>query len=439
VTTRALRVLQVAHGWPPERLGGVELYVQALHGALQARGVESRVFCAGAASGRWPDRLQVRGPLPHPDSWAATLLRPDVEHAFHTWLAEFQPDLVHFHHLTHLSLGLVQRARAAGAVPVWTLHDYWLHCPRGQLVDRALRRCPGPSPARCARCVGGQIALDPVVAVARGILPEPPDRIRVLLREGLGHLRRARLAEGVRLRQRLVTNALGRIARFAAPSRDLAERCARLGIPAERIDLVELPLIQEVRPAPPPGSGPVRFLFVGSLIPTKGPHLLLEAFARLPAGAATLRLVGPCHPTDLDPGYAARLVRRAAELPGVRLDPPFLPGDAQSVLDEADVFVLPSLWEENSPLVLREARAAGLRVVASRRGGVAELVPGARLFEPEAHGALPEALAAECRRGRGRVPPQPSPTPAQHAAEVEAWYRRRLKAPLREDRGDPWV
>ncbi|MFH1467287.1 MAG: glycosyltransferase [Pseudomonadota bacterium] len=422
----ALRVVLVAHGWPPERIGGVELYVRALHEALVARGVGAHVFCAAAAPGRWADRVQVRGPLPHPRSWEDTLLRPDVEHVFRTWLAEIRPQVVHFHHLTHLSLGLVQQARAAGALPLLTLHDYWLFCPRGQLVDRTLRRCPGPSPARCARCVGGQLALAPMVAAARRLLPEPPEGLRVAMREGLGRLRRPHLEDGVRLRQRLVANALGRVARIASPSRDLAARAARLGIPAGRIDLLDLPLVHHVRPAPPPGEGPLRFLFVGSLIPTKGPHLLLEAFARLPAGAATLRLVGPAPPGDLDPGYAARLVRRAAEIPGVRLDPPFLPGEVQAVLDEADVFVLPSLWEENSPLVLREARAAGLRVVASQRGGVPELVPGARLFEPEAPGTLAACLAAECRRGRSRVPPVGSPTPDQHAAEVEGWYRRCL-------------
>ncbi len=168
----------------------------------------------------------------------------------------------------------------------------------------------------------------------------------------------------------------------------------------------------------------MRFLFLGSLIPTKGPHLLLEAFASLPAGAATLHIAGPAPKLDLDPSYAERLASRARELPGVTLEPAFAPGEVQRRLDSADVLVLPSLWEENSPLVLREATAAGLRVVASQRGGIAELVPDARLFEPDVHLALSTALAAEVRRGRGRREPVHWEQPLEHAAEVLSWYHR---------------
>jgi glycosyltransferase involved in cell wall biosynthesis len=80
-------------------------------------------------------------------------------------------------------------------------------------------------------------------------------------------------------------------------------------------------------------------------------------------------------------------------------------GEARSsVYAEADVLVLPSTWEENSPLVAREAAAAGLRIVASRVGGLPELVPGARWVPPGDADALREALREEVRQGRGRIP-----------------------------------
>jgi glycosyltransferase involved in cell wall biosynthesis len=165
---------------------------------------------------------------------------------------------------------------------------------------------------------------------------------------------------------------------------------------------------------------------MGSMIPTKGPQLLVEAFARLPAGAASLHLVGPRPAQDLDPDFAARLVARVAELPGASIEGAFEPGEAQARLDAADVLVLPSLWEENSPLVLREASAAGLRVVASRRGGVAELLPDARLFEPTRPNELLRGLAAELRAGRCRRQPVAWDGPVEHAGHVLAWYHRCL-------------
>ncbi len=413
--------VQVAHGWPPERIGGVELYVATLHGALIERGADSSVFVAGARDQETPDRCQVQGPDPAPRSFRDGFVRPGVEARFRAWLDQRRPEIVHFHHLAHLSLGLPRIAAERGAVPLMTLHDYHLLCPRGQLVDRDLRRCAGPEPERCARCVAGQLALTPATAWLGKASSRLPQGLRSRGRELLGRARRG-LSSGVEERQRLVAEAVGCIHRFASPSRDLAQRVAGLGIPAERIDLVELPLVHPVQPAPPAGSGPLRLLFLGSMIPTKSPHSLVEAFASLPPGAATLHLAGPRPQLDLDPGYARRLEARVAGLPGASIEGAFAPGQVQSRLDAADVLVVPSRWEENSPLVVREASAAGLRVVAARRGGIAELVPKARFFEPNEPGALERALLAELRAGRGREPPRRWDDPARHAGRVLDWY-----------------
>lgn len=418
-------VLQVCHGWPPERLGGVELYVEALHDGLLALGVDSNVFCAGDGPVLGERRLQVTGPAPAPRSYRATLVRPDVEASFREWLASKRPDVVHFHHLTHLSLGLPRVAAKAGAMPLMTLHDYWLPCARGQLVDRELRRCPGPTPERCAWCVAGQLALEPTSARLGGALGGLPETWRAGIREWLGRRRGAALHGVIQERFALVDAAVSRIRRFASPSQDLARRMAGLGYGTGRIDPVALPLVRDIALAPPPGRGPVRFLFAASLIPTKGAHIALEAFAGLPVGAATLHIAGPRPRLDLDPGYAARLLARAAAIPGVTVEGPFPPGEAQARFDRADVLLLPSLWEENSPLIVREATAAGLRVVASRRGGVAELDPDARLVEPEPT-ALRGAMAEELRSGRWRRAPLPWPDGRHHAAEVLHWYRRCL-------------
>ncbi len=425
--SKPISVVQVAHGWPPERLGGVELYVRAVHEASLTLGIHSGVFHAGPRWVRSQHRLQVLGPHPAPRSFMATLTRPDVEAAFREWLALRRPDVVHFHHLTHLSLGLPRVARQAGALPLMTLHDYWLPCVRGQLVDRRMARCQGPEPERCADCVSGQLALEPGVAAARALLPPLPLAIQVAMRETWGRSRRSDLAPVIRERQELVASAVSRISRFASPSRDLANRMGMLGLPSMQIEIQDLPLVHPVYPSPPPGVGPVRFLFLGSLIPTKGPHLLLDAFARLPAGAASLHLVGPAPKLDLDPGYAERLTARAASLPGVSVEGPFEPGRVQARLDAADVLVLPSIWEENSPLVVREARAAGLRVLSSCRGGVSEIAPEARWFEPERPRDLLEALAAEVRVGRSRNTTDPGITPKAHVAELLAWYGRCLE------------
>ncbi len=95
------------------------------------------------------------------------------------------------------------------------------------------------------------------------------------------------------------------------------------------------------------------------------------------------------------------------------------PAEIPALLNAHDVLVLPSTWPENSPLIVREATAAGLRVVASAAGGSRELDPSLRALPPGAPiGAITAALAAEIAVGRGRRAPLSWPTPAAHAARL---------------------
>jgi glycosyltransferase involved in cell wall biosynthesis len=291
-------------------------------------------------------------------------------------------------------------AQQKGARVVFTLHDAWLACARGQLVDRALAICPGPAIGRCARCL------------APALWAPLPARLATRLPRRDGPVR-ARRAAFDALR--------GHVDRFLTPSLHLA---ARLGLPA---DHVPLPLVRPIPAAPERiGGGPLRLLFLGSLIPTKGARIALEAFAGLPAGAATLRIVGPAHPYDGHDTYAVALRARAAEVPGARVEPPVAHGDVPALLAEADVLVFPSTWEENSPLVLREAAAAGLRIVASDVPGATEVLGAeprhAVLVEPGSAAALRRALAAEVRRGQARVPPLPGGDMDSHARRILAIY-----------------
>ncbi len=138
-----------------------------------------------------------------------------------------------------------------------------------------------------------------------------------------------------------------------------------------------------------PGDVPV-VVTVGRLNPQKNHALLLEAFARLPP-AVHLLVVG-------EGELRGELSRRAGELGiggrvhflGVRRDVP-------RVLAAADVFALASGWEGN-PLVVMEAMAAGLPVVATSVGCVPELVAPdtGRLVPPGEPAAFAAALAELC-------------------------------------------
>ena len=183
-----------------------------------------------------------------------------------------------------------------------------------------------------------------------------------------------------------------RRADLVAPvSRELAERLRALA-PRARVEAV--PNAVDTDAFHPPAerrraSGPARLLNVATLSEKKGHVHLLEALARLESGE-TLDIVGDGELRDL-------LERQAAVLgvsERVRFLGPRPKEEVAELMREADLFVLPSL-HENLPVVLVEAQASGLPAVATRVGGVAELVDedAGRLVEAGDPAALAEAIA----------------------------------------------
>jgi glycosyltransferase involved in cell wall biosynthesis len=120
----------------------------------------------------------------------------------------------------------------------------------------------------------------------------------------------------------------------------------------------------------PSRNAPLRIGFIGTVTPAKGPDVLARAQALLPRGTSTLSLWGS---VTASPSYAARV--RSALVPGeASFAGPFPAGHSAEALAEIDVLVVPSIWYENAPLVISEAFRNGVPVVASRLGGMAEMV-----------------------------------------------------------------
>jgi GT2 family glycosyltransferase len=117
----------------------------------------------------------------------------------------------------------------------------------------------------------------------------------------------------------------------------------------------------------------LRLGFVGSLMVSKAPHLLLEAIGRLPRGSVSVDLYGGHAAYHGDDSYRAQLEPLLGQA-GVQLHGAIAHEQVGQALSSIDVLVVPSIWPENSPLVIQEAFLAGVPVVASRIGGIPEIV-----------------------------------------------------------------
>jgi glycosyltransferase involved in cell wall biosynthesis len=318
--------------------------------------------------------------------------------------------------------------------------------PKRRVADRApaslrVELPPGTSrlelltdavpPDRSDHCTAAWV--DPRV-VAPGAPPRAatPALGRALAGLARGALRLSTSAQERRVRSRWeAMRGLGReVDLFLAPSRYLADELVRFGLPAQRVVHCDYGFATE-------GYGRRsdlpercrRFAFVGSLVRHKGVHVLLEAFRALPADA-TLDVHGPLH---YDPAYAAAL-RRLAAHPGIRFAGAAPPECVPRLLAGVDALVVPSIWQENSPLTIHEAFLAGVPVVASRLGGHSELLAGGGGLLYEADD--PADLAAKLRRlyeepGLARrlaASAPPVKTMQDHAVELHGFYDRLLAA-----------
>ena len=118
-------------------------------------------------------------------------------------------------------------------------------------------------------------------------------------------------------------------------------------------------------------SDAITFGFIGTLMPHKGCHVLVDAFTQLGSGRAKLRIYGNIKDA---PDYIDSLQRMAACVNSIEFCGTFPNGQIAEVLDGLDVLVVPSIWFENSPLVIYSALAAKCPVIASDFPGMSEVV-----------------------------------------------------------------
>ncbi len=422
-----MRVMLVVHGFPPGASGGTEIYAHDLAMELNHQFDDEVVVLSREAdprldelSVRWERRNGVRvafinNTLKACRSFEQTYRHDGVRQAAADLMDEVEPEVVHFHHLTGLSTDLVSETHRRRVPSLFTLHDYWLICQRGQLLDLEMQRCAGPSPERCARCVGNAAGAGPATFHGASVLRELEGQLPMagtLARE-LGRrlssvwTTRSAALEQMTRRTDHIRKICDKVTRFLAPSRTLLGQFLDFGVPRQQIQLAELgidhnPYMGLERQG---DEGPLQIGFVGSLVPSKGPHLLLEAFSRLPKDQATLRLFGSHLPYHGDDSYRHRLEPLLRQ-DGVLHHGAIPHGEIPRLLLDLDLLVVPSTWLENAPLVVKEAFLAGVPVVASRLGGMAEAVQEGHnglLFEP--------GDAADLGRVLGRVLNEPDLLP----------------------------
>ncbi len=322
-------------------IGGVQRYLSILQTIMPAEGVECRVWAPAP------------GPLQDAASrWFGRRYRRQVG----ALIRDFRPDVVHAHNVwMRLSPAPLEAAHEAGVPVMMTVHDYNWVCPRKWMITENDLPCEIGFGRRCAvsGCRGSH----------EGRVWMPYNALRWL-----------KTASHRPMLKRWVD-------RFVSPSRHLAEWMEKsLGVDK----VVHIPNF-----AREPRGGvsqrithPKALVFVGRLSREKGVDVLLRSMPKVVLEHPDARLV-------IAGGGPER--RRLEALTGelgvaefVRFAGALGPEDLEQVYCDASLLILPTLWMENCPVSVLEAFAHGRAVVATRIGGVPELVDDGRtgaLFE----------------------------------------------------------
>ena len=420
-------------------VGGKEVYCHTLCRGLAKRGVENVV----AIHQNPGDRAEPLGqhfhegvpvyvlpPLPEAASRRAAYTKTfDALPGFDALLDDIRPDAVHFHDQSGgASLSHLRAVKARGLPAVLTYHSPGQTCPQSSLLRWGRIPCDGK--VRLGRCTSCRLnfsgvprGLSDLAALAEwpGVNPWSESPLaRVLTARTMTRLYRESLREFMERIDAIVILA------------EWARDAWRInGASAQKIRLVRTGGHSAYTGSPGlhyPERQPLQIACVGRCTWIKGFHVLIEAIRRLPVDAPVeVHFLGPGWESD----YGQQLLRRIA---GDRrfLPPRLVPNaDLLPVLAGMDLVAIPSLWLETGPLTMFDAFAAGVPVVGSRLGGIAEVVRegvDGLLFAPGSDGELAQALTRflveplELERLRDAVKP-PRTMGKDVATEMLALYR----------------
>ncbi len=362
------KILIVAHGHPEHQSGGGEIAAHNLHKKLlEAEGYESAFFArhnkrelqhpgVPFSSNGKPGEILFYSTMP---DWFR-FSQPDkakVWRDFEEVLNAYKPDLVHFHHYLHLGLEFFRQVKNHNSETpiVLTLHEYCGICHNhGQMVkvgSNAL--CSEASAEQCSSC-----------------FPEHS-------------------AQDFFLREQFIKSHFALVDQFISPSQFLADRYINWGLPESRFRVVENMLVDSHSDKPlltkskshTPGTDKIRLGFFGQINSFKGVDLLIKSLEHLaPEILDQVQLDINGSGLEKQPAKLRKKINRGVKkFDGiVHLRGAYRQAELDGLMAKTDWVVMPSIWWENSPVVILEARKNGVPVLCSDIGGMAEKIEHGR-------------------------------------------------------------
>ncbi len=357
--SKNLNILKIIHGYPPYYMAGSEVYTFNLANEL-SKFFNITIFTRVENDFKEPysinesnenDITVIRVNKPNRDyTFRSKYEDNKMAKIFEKYLVRIKPDIVHIGHLSHLTIFIVEIIKKYEIPIVFTLHDYWMMCIRGQLIRDDLSLCSGPHIEKCSECNRKYFTSH------------------------------SHAKEEISNWLRMLKTINGHVDLFISPSKFLQKKYIEYGIPEDKIIYLDYGFNKElfngIKRNP---SFKIRFGFLGRIVPVKGISLLIEAFNEIDHTKAELNIYG-----KLPNSYM--FLKEQCYNSAINFKGSYNYNEISKILSNVDVLVTPSIWFENSPLVIHEAFLAKIPVITSNLGGMTELVihkKNGLLFKPE--------------------------------------------------------
>lgn len=377
-----------AAGWyPPYSMGGSEVYVESLVAELAQLGAASSLLTprpSGAPESYIHQGIRVEtypvNDRPLPGEIRAGRVHEGFEQ-YRALLKRKQGAIYHQHAWTrgcgwhHLRL-----ARELGMRTVLTVHVPGNACLRGTMLRFGAAPCGGAvQPSLCGACWAQERGIPEGLAHVLGRIP-----LSVAQRARNWH---GRVATAISARA-LAHEHLSALAGMAMHADRVVAVCqwiydalAANGVPKGQLVLcrqglpgADLQSFQRRAGSRRSTKAALRLLFLGRSSPVKGLDLIVRAVRLLPRNVEVQLTIHAVPPLPEHRTYDADVRRLAEGDRRITVLGPAARADLADILADHDVLVVPSQWLETGPLVVLEGQAAGLFILGSRRGGIAELV-----------------------------------------------------------------
>lgn len=381
-----MKILQVVHSFVPYTMAGSEVYSYKLSKELAKRHKVYVFFRVNDAKRKEYsvtykkfedlETYAVNHTFRSCNSFSDTYSDKAIDAKFAQLLDTVSPDIVHIHHLLFLSYGLVDEIKKRGIPVIYTLHDYWLICHRGQLIKDDLTICKRYSVFECEGCLKYLLSIRNNSMYLYSILKKRIPAFALQLLKRL-HLVITRPKPSVELKEWKDSSekASSKIDLFIAPSSFIRNKFVDYGFPGNKIlhypygfDCKNFIFLSKNK------SGVLRFGYMGTLLPMKGVDFLISAFKEMKNRNIRLSIYGKLFPFSGFESYPGILKKMVKGDNRIELAGGYNNKDAGRILANIDVLIVPSLWLENAPLVIQEAFLSRTPVIASRIGGIPELI-----------------------------------------------------------------